>query len=78
MTRSQRARVAAHESWGNTSDRATRGQHQYTKGLGARFEREAREKHPNGTDAQIAAAAESIKKAYFSRLASSKKSPRRR
>lgn len=73
-----RARVASFESWGNTSDRTTRGQDQYRKGLGARFEREARERHPDASDAEIQAAAESIKRAYFARLAASKKSPRRR
>jgi hypothetical protein len=68
MTRSSAAKIAALESWANTPDRAARaslGQ----AGLRARFEREARDRlGPDATEQQVADAAESARKAHFTRL----------
>jgi hypothetical protein len=69
MTSSSQARVAAHESWARTPDRAARTS-AARAGLAARFEREARERlGPDASDRQIADAADSAKKAYYQRLA---------
>jgi hypothetical protein len=68
VNRSAQNRIAAHESWARTPDRAARTAGGYA-GLLARFEREARERlGPAATDAQVAAAADSAKKAHFTRL----------
>ena len=68
MTRSQKARIAAHKSWANTADRSARSASGQT-GLLAKFEREARQRlGPGATDAQVAAAAESARKAHFAEL----------
>ena len=73
MNRSTSARLAAHTSWANTSDRAARssgGQ----RGLRERFDREARELlGADATDAAVAASAESLYRAHFVRLAASRK-----
>jgi hypothetical protein len=66
--RSAAARLAAHESWARTADRAARPA-PARAGLDARFKREARERlGPQATPQQIAAAAGSARKAYFARL----------
>jgi len=68
MNNSTRARLAAHQSWANTPDRAARATAGY-QGLLARFEREARERlGPAASDADVAAAAESAKTAHYARL----------
>ena len=66
--RSLRARLAAHTSWANTLDPTSRTANARAAANG-RFEREAREKHPDATDEQIARVAEHLKSAHFSRLA---------
>lgn len=66
--RSLRARLAAHTSWANTLDPASRTAKARAAANG-RFEKQAREKHPNATDEQIARVAEHLKSAHFSRLA---------
>lgn len=66
--RSLRASLAAHTSWANTLDPASRTAKARAAANG-RFEREARELHPDATDDQIARAAEHLKKAHFKRLA---------
>lgn len=68
MTPSAAARLAAHESWARTPDRSARTA-PARRGLDARFEREARDRlGPEATSRQIADAAESARKAYYSRL----------
>lgn len=77
MTPSQQARLAAHESWANTPDRAARtaGARQ---GLMARFEREARERlGADASDRAVADAAESARSAYFQRLSAAGVAARR-
>jgi hypothetical protein len=69
MTSPSQARLAAHESWARTPDRAARTS-AARQGLMARFEREARERLGQGaSDRQVADAAESARKAYYQRLA---------
>lgn len=68
QNRSLRARLAAHSSWANTLDPASRTA-KARAAANARFEREARAKHPDATDAQIARIAEHLRKAHFTRLA---------
>lgn len=62
-----RARLAAHSSWANTSDRSARTAPARAEQL-ARFERQV---DPEGllTPAERARRAESARKAYFARLA---------
>lgn len=66
-TRSQVARIAAHESWANTPDRAARTA-PARAALSAKFEHEV---DPAGqlTPAERAQRAESARKAYYARLA---------
>ena len=66
--RSLRASLAAHTSWANTLDPASRTAKARAAANG-RFEKQARELHPDATDDQIARAAEHLRKAYFKRLA---------
>lgn len=68
QNRSLRARLAAHASWANTLDPASRTA-KARAAANARFEREARDKHPDATDEQIARIAEHLRKAHFTRLA---------
>lgn len=66
--RSLRASLAAHTSWANTLDPTSRTAKARAAANG-RFEREARERHPNASDEQIARAAEHLRSAHFKRLA---------
>ncbi|MFE0329026.1 hypothetical protein ACFW08_20035 [Streptomyces sp. NPDC058960] len=66
--RSLRASLAAHTSWANTLDPSSRTAKARAAANG-RFEREARQLHPDATDEQIARVAEHLKKAHFKRLA---------
>ncbi|NUR42039.1 MAG: hypothetical protein HOV73_18325 [Streptomyces sp.] len=66
--RSLRARLAAHTSWANTVDPTSRTA-KARAAANARFEAEAREKHPGASDKEIARVAEHLRKAYFTRLA---------
>lgn len=65
--RTLRASLAANVSWANTLDPASRTAKARAAANG-RFEREARELHPDATDQQIARVAAHLKKAYFRRL----------
>jgi hypothetical protein len=66
--RSTIARIAAHESWARTRDRAARTA-PARAGLQARFIREAREQlGANATERQVADAAESARRAHYARL----------
>jgi hypothetical protein len=77
MTRSAAARLAAHESWARTPDRAARTAPAYA-GLLARFEREARERlGPDATPRQVADAAESARKAHYARMSAAGVAARR-
>ncbi|GGQ48527.1 hypothetical protein Saso_46980 [Streptomyces asoensis] len=66
--RSLRARLAAHTSWANTLDPASRTAKARAAAAG-RFEKQARELHPGATDEQIARAAEHLKRAHAQRMA---------
>lgn len=68
MTRSSAARLAAHESWARTADRAARTS-AARAGLIAKFERKARAGlGPEASEEAVAAAAESARKAYYTRI----------
>ena len=61
-------RIGAHESWARTPDRAARTS-AARAGLLARFEREARDRlGPGAPDTAVQAAAESARKAHYSRI----------
>lgn len=75
--RSLRVSLAAHTSWANTLDPATRTAKARAAANG-RFEKQARELHPGATDEQIARVAEHLKSAHFSRLALAAAAARRR
>ncbi|ODA69242.1 hypothetical protein [Streptomyces sp. AVP053U2] len=66
--RSLRARLAAHTSWANTLDPKSRTARARAAANG-RFEKQAREKHPDATDEQIARVAEHLRKAHYSAMA---------
>jgi hypothetical protein len=77
MTTSAAARMAAHQSWANTADRTARTA-PAAQGLLAKFEREARERlGPDATERQVAEAAESARKAHYSRLSAAGVAARR-
>lgn len=63
-----RARLAAHKSWANTLDPTSRTAKARAAANG-RFERQARELHPDATDEQIQRVATSLRKAHFSAMA---------
>ncbi|MFH8792266.1 hypothetical protein [Streptomyces sp. NPDC017941] len=66
--RSLRARLAAHTSWANTPDPASRTAKARAAAFD-RFERRAREMHPDATEDQIAVAAAHLKKAHYTAMA---------
>lgn len=66
--RAQAGRIGAHVQWARTPDRTARTA-KARAAFADKFEREARELHPDGTPELIARAAESLRRAYFSRLA---------
>ena len=61
--------VAAHISWANTPDRSARTQAAREASHYTRFLKLAREKHPNASDSEIEATAESLRKAHYQALA---------
>jgi len=65
--RSMTMRFAAHKSWANTTDRSARTA-PARRASNKRFLEQAREQHPDATDAQIEQIAESLSKAYFTEL----------
>ncbi len=67
--RSMQLRVAAHLSWAKTKDRPARTLAARRQSHHGRFVEKARELHPDGTEAQIEAAAEALKKAHYRELA---------
>jgi len=66
--RSLAGRIAAHESWAATPDRTARTAPARQAFIG-RFEAEARERYPDLADEKLAQVAESLRKAYYARLA---------
>jgi hypothetical protein len=66
--RSLRARLGARVSWANTLDPTSRTAKARAAAAG-RFERQARELHPEATDEQIARVAKHLKSAHFTRMA---------
>ncbi|MFH9823075.1 hypothetical protein [Streptomyces bobili] len=66
--RTLRARLAVHTSWANTLDPQSRTAKARAAAAG-RFEKKAREMHPDGTDEQIARAAEHLRKAHYAAMA---------
>lgn len=72
-----RMRAGAYQSWANTADRAARTA-PASRGLLAKFEREARERlGENATERQVAEAAESARRAHYSRIAAASVRARR-
>ena len=72
MNRQTAGRLGGLESWARTPDRAARASAGYS-GLLKRFEREARENlGPGASEKDVAAAAESIRKAHYVRLAANR------
>lgn len=65
--RTLRARLGAHVMWANTPDRQSRTAKARAAAAG-RFERQARELHPTATDEQIAAVADQLKRAHYTRM----------
>lgn len=66
--RSMQMRLASHQSWANTPDRAARTANA-RKARQERFITQAREMHPGATDEQIAQVADSLRSAHYTALA---------
>ncbi|MFJ2249398.1 hypothetical protein ACIQGT_40220 [Streptomyces sp. NPDC093108] len=67
--RSMRMRLAAHKSWAGTKDRSARTAAARKASHHTRFLVKARQMHPDATDEQLAAVAESLRKAHYTELA---------
>ncbi|WP_198668533.1 hypothetical protein [Streptomyces triticisoli] len=67
--RSMRMRIASYQSWAKTTDRSARTAAARKRSHHTRFVEKARELHPDGTEKQIADAAEALKKAHYRELA---------
>jgi hypothetical protein len=65
--RTLRARLAAHTSWAQTEDPTSRTA-KARAAAKAKFEKQARELHPNGDDDLIARTAEHLRKAHYARM----------
>lgn len=65
--RKLRAQLGAEISWANTTDRTARTA-AGNRAAEARFEKQAREMHPNASDEQIVKVAEHLRKAHFRRM----------
>jgi hypothetical protein len=66
--RTLRARLAAHTQWAKEADPSSRTA-KARRAADARFLKEARQLHPDGTEDQIARAAVQLRKAHYSRMA---------
>ena len=75
--RTLRARLGAHTQWAKETNRTARTEKARAAAAG-RFEKEARELHPDGDDALIAQTAESLRKAHFTRMAMASAAKRRK
>ncbi|MEV4437520.1 hypothetical protein AB0K09_00635 [Streptomyces sp. NPDC049577] len=67
--RSMMMRLAAHKSWANTENRSARTEAARRASHYTRFIRQAREQHPDASEAQISDIASSLQKAYYTELA---------
>ncbi|MFJ3587483.1 hypothetical protein ACIQUY_29495 [Streptomyces sp. NPDC090231] len=67
--RSMRMRLASHKSWASTTDRSARTAAARKASHHTRFLVKARAMHPDATEAQITAVAESLRKAHYTELA---------
>lgn len=67
--RTMRLRLAAYKSWAATTDRSARTAAARRASHWTRFLDRAREMHPNASEAQIEAAAKSLRKAHYTELA---------
>lgn len=67
--RSMQLRLAAHISWTNTPDRASRTAAARRASHHTRFVEMARERYPDASEEQIANVAASLKKAHYQQLA---------
>jgi translation initiation factor 2B subunit (eIF-2B alpha/beta/delta family) len=67
--RSMRLRLAAHQSWANTMDRAGRTAAARRASHHTRFIEQARRENPAATDEQLRQIAESLKSAHYTALA---------
>lgn len=67
--RSMRMRIASYKSWANTKDRAARTAAARRQSHHGRFVEQARQLHPDGTEQQIADAADALKSAHYRELA---------
>lgn len=65
--RRRRAELGAHISWANTTDRTARTA-PGSRAAEARFEKQARELHPDADNEFIAKVAESLRKAHYARM----------
>lgn len=65
--RRARARRAANASWENTNDKAARTA-KAREAAAARFERQARELHPDASDEHIARVAKQLKDDFYERI----------
>lgn len=74
--RSLRARLAVHTSWANTLDPASRTAKARAAAAG-RFEKQAREMHPDATDEQIARVTAHLRTAHAQRMALASAAARR-
>lgn len=72
-----RAQLGAEISWANTVDRTARTA-PGSRAAEARFEKEARERHPDASEEQIAQVAEHLRKAHFRRMGLASATKRRR
>lgn len=72
-----RAQLGAEISWANTADRTARTA-PGSRAAEARFEKEARELHPDASEEQIAQVAEHLRKAHFRRMGLASATKRRR
>jgi hypothetical protein len=77
IERTLRARLAAHSQWAKETDRTARTA-AGRKAAAARFEKQARELHPDGDDALIARTAESLRRAHYARMGLASAAARRR
>ncbi|WP_405799338.1 hypothetical protein [Streptomyces sp. NBC_01506] len=76
--RSMQMRLAAHRSWVNTPDRASRTAAARKASHHTRFIDQARALHPTATETQIAQVAESLRKVHYTELAFKSVQARRR
>lgn len=74
--RRTRARRAANASWENTTDPAARTA-KAREAAAARFEKQARELHPEACDEHITQVAEELKDAFYKRMRLSSAQKRR-